>query len=92
MKNRSLVTALRQFSPELNIRLKAQLQYGCTEVGYGSGEYAGLDFSQEYSIEWEEGYLFKDGYTVKNLIDVLTKKILSKMRLHTRLHVLMSST
>ena len=79
MKNRSLVTALRQFSPELNIRLKAQLQYGCTEVGYGSGEYSGLDFSQEYSIEWEEGYLFREGYTVKNLIDVLTKKILSKI-------------
>jgi hypothetical protein len=79
MKNRSLVTALRQFSPELNIRLKAQLQYGCTEVGYGSGEYSGLDFSQEYSIEWQEGYLFSEGYTVKKLIDVLTKKILSKI-------------
>lgn len=79
MKNRSLVTALRQFSPELNINLIAQLQYGCTEVGYGSGEYEGLGFTQEFSIEWEDGYLFGDTYTVKKLIDVLTKKVLSKI-------------
>ena len=82
MKNRSLVTALRQFSPDLKISLKAHLQYGCEEVGYGSGEYEGLSFSQDYTIGWNDGYLSADawdGYTVKDLIDVLLEKTLSKI-------------
>lgn len=82
MKNRSLVTALRQFNPELKIGLKAHLQYGCEEVGYGSGEYEGLSFSQDYTIGWDDGYLSVDkwdGYTVQDLIDVLLEKTLSKI-------------
>jgi hypothetical protein len=82
MKNRSLVTALRQFSPDLKISLKAHLQYGCDEVGYGSGEYEGLGFSQDYTIGWNDGYLSVDnwdGYTVQDLIDVLLEKPLSKI-------------
>jgi hypothetical protein len=82
MKNRSLVTALRQFSPDLKISLKAHLQYGCDEVGYGSGEYEGLSFSQDYTIGWNDGYLSVDnwdGYTVQDLIDVLLEKPLSKI-------------
>lgn len=82
MKNRSLVTALRQFNPELKISLKAHLQHGCEEVGYGSGEYDGLGFSQDYTIGWNDGYLSADsweGYTVQDLIDVLLEKTLSKI-------------
>jgi hypothetical protein len=82
MKNRSLVTALRQFNPDLKISLKAHLQYGCEEVGYGSGEYEGLSFSQDYTIGWNDGYLSADtwdGYTVQDLIDVLLEKTLSKI-------------
>lgn len=82
MKNRTLVTALRQFSPDLKIGLKAHLQYGCEEVGYGSGEYEGLTFSQDYTIGWNDGYLSVDswdGYTVQDLIDVLLEKTLSKI-------------
>ena len=82
MKNRSLVTALRQFNPELTISLKANLQNGCEEVGYGSGEYEGLSFSQDYTIGWNDGYLSCDswdGYTVGDLIDVLLNKTLSKI-------------
>lgn len=82
MKNRKLVTALRQFNPELKITLKAHLQYGCDEVGYGSGEYEGLAFSQDYTIGWNDGYLSADtwdGYTVQDLIDVLLEKTLSKI-------------
>jgi hypothetical protein len=82
MKNRSLVTALRQFNPELKVGLKAHLQYGCEEEGYGSGEYEGLAFSQDYSIGWDDGYLSADtwdGYTVQDLIDVLLEKVLSKI-------------
>ena len=82
MKNRSLVTALRQFNPELIISLKAHLQYGCDEVGYGSGEYEGLSFSQDYTIGWNDGYLSADkweNYTVQDLIDVLLQKTLSKI-------------
>ncbi len=82
MKNRSLVTALRQFNPELTISLKAHLQHGCEEVGYGSGEYDGFAFSQDYTIGWNDGYLSADkwdGYKVKDLIDVLLEKTLSKI-------------
>ena len=82
MKNRSLVTALRQFNPNLTISLKAHLQYGCEEVGYGSGEYDGFGFSQDYTIGWNDGYLSADkwdGYKVQDLIDVLLEKTLSKI-------------
>lgn len=82
MKNRSLVTALRQFNPDLKISLKAYLQYGCEEEGYGSGEYDGCAFSQDYTIGWNDGYLSADlwdGYTVQDLIDVLLEKTLSKI-------------
>jgi hypothetical protein len=82
MKNRKLVTALRQFNPDLVISLKAHLQYGCDEVGYGSGEYEGLGFTQDYTIGWNDGYLSVDkweNYTVKDLIDVLLEKTLSKI-------------
>ncbi len=82
MKNRSLVTALRQFNPDLKIGLKAHLQNGCEEVGYGTGEYEGLAFSQDYTIGWNDGYLSADswdGYTVGDLIDVLLEKTLSKI-------------
>ena len=82
MKNRSLVTALRQFNPNLKVGITAYLQYGCVEEGYGSGEYEGLSFSQDYTIEWNDGYLCVeswDGYTVQNLIDVLLQKLLSEI-------------
>ena len=82
MKNRTLVTALRQFNPELKINLKAHLQNGCEEVGYGSGEYEGFGFSQDYTIGWNDGYLSADrwdGYSVGDLIDVLLEKTLSKI-------------
>ena len=82
MKNRSLVTALRQFNPDLKIGLKAHLQHGCEEEGYGSGEYEGLSFSQDYTIGWNDGYLSADswdGHTVQDLIDVLLEKTLSKI-------------
>ena len=82
MKNRTLVTCLRQFNPELKISLQAHLQNGCEEVGYGSGEYDGFGFSQDYTIGWNDGYLSADkwdGYTVKDLIDVLLEKTLSKI-------------
>lgn len=82
MKNRTLITALRQFNPELKISLKAHLQNGCEESGYGTGEYEGLPFSQDYTIGWNDGYLSVDewdGYTVQDLIDVLSEKTLSKI-------------
>lgn len=82
MKNRSLVTTLRQFSPDLKVSIKAHLQYGCEEVGYGTGEYEGLSFSQDYTIGWNDGYLSADvwdGYTVEDVIRVLLEKPLSKI-------------
>lgn len=81
MKNRTLVTALRQFNPELSVSLKANLQYGCEEVGSGSGEYEGLQFTQDYTISWNEGYLSVDNgsYKVKDLINVLLEKTLSEI-------------
>ena len=82
MKNRTLITRLRQFNPELNVKITANLQYGCNENGYGSGEYEGLSFSQDYTIGWNDGSLSADkwdGYTVSDVIDVLKEKVLSKI-------------
>lgn len=80
MKNRTLVTCLRQFNPELPVSIKAELEYGCEEKGYGSGEYEGYAFSQDYTISWNLGHLSVseyDGYTVGDVIKVLLEKKLS---------------
>ncbi len=82
MKNRTLVTCLRQFNPELLVSIKAELVYGCEEKGYGSGEHDGCEFSQEYVTSWNDGYLSAepyDGYTVGKVIEVLLEKPLSKI-------------
>jgi hypothetical protein len=82
MKNRTLVEKLRQFNPNLKVSLKAFLQNGCKEIGEGSGEYEGCIFTQEYTTDWNDGYLIADisyGYTVGMLIDVLLQKTLSKI-------------
>ena len=82
MKNRTLITRLRQFNPDLKVKITANLQYGCNEVGYGSGEYEGFGFSQDYTIGWNDGSLSADiwdGYTVEDVINVLKEKVLSKI-------------
>ena len=82
MKNRTLVTKLRQFNPDLKVGIKAYLQYGCEEKGYGSGEYDGYSYSQDYTIGWNDGELEAEPYdwiTVGDVIDVLLQKTLSKI-------------
>ncbi len=82
MKNRTLVSCLRQFNPELPVSIKAHLASGCTEKGYGSGEYEGFSFSQDYTISWDDGYLSASeyaGYSVGDVIKVLLEKKLSEV-------------
>ena len=82
MKNRTLITRLRQFNLDSKVKITANLQYGCNEVGYGSGEYEGFDFSQDYTIGWNDGFLSADkwdGYSVEDVINVLKEKTLSKI-------------
>jgi hypothetical protein len=82
MKNRTLITKLRQFNPELKVKIVANLQYGCNENGYGSGEYEGFGFSQDYTIGWNDGSIEVDkwdGYSVGDVIEVLKEKVLSKI-------------
>jgi hypothetical protein len=82
MKNRTLITKLRQFNPELKVKITAYLQYGCNENGYGSGEYEGFEFSQDYTIRWNDGSIEADkwdGYSVGNVIEVLKEKVLSEI-------------
>ena len=71
MKNRTLVTCLRQFNPELIVSMRAELVSGCEEKGHGSGEYEGYEFSQDYTVSWNDGHLSAseyDGYTVGDVI------------------------
>jgi hypothetical protein len=82
MKNRTLVTKLRQFSPELKVAIKAYLQYGCTERGSGFGDYDGYRYRQDFTTEWNDGELEATQYdciTVGDVIKVLLKKPLSKI-------------
>ena len=82
MKNRTLITKLRQFNPDQQVKITANLQYGCNENGYGSGEYEGFGFSQDYTIGWNDGSIEADkwdGYSVQDVIDVLKEKTLSKI-------------
>lgn len=82
MKNRTLVTKLRQFNPDLNVGIKAYLQYGCTERGSGCGEYEGFSYCQEYTTEWNDGNLEATQYDwikVGDVIKVLLEKTLSKI-------------
>lgn len=58
------------------------MQYGVIEKGYGSGEYEGLRFSQDYKTEWNDGYLEIDQYggiTLEDVIEVLSEKMLSEI-------------
>lgn len=82
MKNRTLVTCLRQFNPELIVSMRAELVSGCEEKGHGSGEYEGYEFSQDYTVSWNDGHLSAseyDGYTVGDVIKVLLEKKLSEI-------------
>lgn len=82
MKNRTLITCLRQFNPELIVSIKAHLQSGCEEKGSGSGEWQGFNFSQDYTISWDDGYLVAseyEGYKVADVIEVLQEKTLSEI-------------
>ena len=82
MKNRTLVTCLRQFNPELIVSIKAHLVSGCEEKGHGYGEYEGFSFSQDYTTSWNDGHLSASeyaGYTVSDVIKVLLEKKLSEI-------------
>jgi hypothetical protein len=82
MKNKTLITALENLDRDLSISIKAYLQNGAVEKGYGNGEFNGFSFSQDYKIEWNDGYLEAseyDGITVGDVIEVLRKKTLSKI-------------
>jgi hypothetical protein len=82
MKNRTLVTCLRQFNPELIVSIRAELESGCEERGHGSGDYEGHEFSQDYTVSWNDGHLSAseyDGYTVGDVIKVLLEKTLSEI-------------
>jgi hypothetical protein len=82
MKNKTLIAELETLDRELPVAIKAYLQNGAIERGYGSGEFYGLPFSQDYKIEWNDGYLEAseyDGITVGDVIDVLRRKQLSEI-------------
>jgi hypothetical protein len=82
MKNRTLVTALRQFNPGFLVLITAKLKRGCIEKGFGTGRYEGFLYSQEYTVSWNEGHLCStedDGYNVARVIKILLEKPLSKI-------------
>ena len=80
MKNESIITYLKQFNPELKVSITASIQYGCLEKGFGRGEWQGHEFTQDYTVTWNEGHLCAteyDGITVGDVMKVLSKKSLS---------------
>lgn len=82
MKNATLISELAEFDKNSSVSIKAHMQYGVIERGYGSGDYEGLRFSQDYKTEWNDGYLELDQYggiTLEDLIQVLSKKTLSEI-------------
>jgi hypothetical protein len=82
MKNTLLITELLKYDKNLSVSIKAHMQYGVTEKGYGRGDYQGFSFSQDYKTEWNDGYLQLNQYggvTLKDVIEVLSTKMLSEI-------------
>ncbi len=82
MKNASLISELAKFNKNLSVSIKAYMQYGVTEKGYGKGEFEGFSFSQDYKTEWNDGYLEVnqyEGITLHDVIEVLSTKMLSEI-------------
>ncbi len=82
MKNVLLIEELSNYDKNLSVSIKAHMQYGVTEKGYGKGEFEGFSFSQDYKTEWNDGYLEinqYDGITLEDVIEVLSTKMLSEI-------------
>jgi hypothetical protein len=82
MKNKILINSLNQFNSNLKVSLKAYLNSGCLETGNGSGIIDGIKFYQDYTVNWDNGYLEADsneGYTLEDIIEVFSKKNISKI-------------
>jgi hypothetical protein len=82
MKNASLISELAKFNKNSSVSIKAYMQYGVTEKGYGKGEFEGFSFSQDYKTEWNDGYLEVnqyEGITLHDVIEVLSTKMLSEI-------------
>ena len=78
--NKSSLEILSQYDPDMHISIKAFLDSGVVETGYGSGDYEGYPFKLKYTTEWSKGYLesfMDDSLTISVLIEILTKKPLS---------------
>jgi hypothetical protein len=82
MKNALLLSELSKFDKSLSVSIKAHIQYGVIEKGYGRGDFQGFSFSQDYKTEWNDGYLEinqYDGITLEDVMDVLSSKTLSEI-------------
>lgn len=82
MKRKTILIELGVYAPETRVRIKSYLQSGCTEKGFGTGEYEGCSYRQEYTTEWNDGYLKAsefDGFTISDVIEVLKHKTLSEI-------------
>jgi hypothetical protein len=82
MKNALLLSELSKFDKSLSVSIKAHIQYGVIEKGYGRGDFKGFSFSQDYKTEWNDGYLEinqYDGITLEDVMDVLSSKTLSEI-------------
>jgi hypothetical protein len=82
MKNALLLSELSKFDKSLSVSIKAHIQYGVIEKGYGRGDFQGFSFSQDYKTEWNDGYLEinqYDGITLEDVMDVLSSKMLSEI-------------
>jgi hypothetical protein len=77
-----LLSELSKFDKSLSVSIKAHIQYGVIEKGYGRGDFQGFSFSQDYKTEWNDGYLEinqYDGITLEDVMDVLSSKMLSEI-------------
>jgi len=82
MKNALLLSELSKFDKSLSVSIRAHIQYGVIEKGYGRGDFQGFSFSQDYKTEWNDGYLEinqYDGITLEDVMDVLSSKMLSEI-------------
>jgi hypothetical protein len=82
MKNKTILIELSKYNSETKVTIKSYLQSGCTEKGYGRGVYEGCSYTQEYTTEWNDGYLKGsefDGYKISDVFEVLKNKTLSEI-------------
>lgn len=80
MKNKVIVTELKKFDEDSEIKVKINLEkYSLMETCYHNGTWNGYNFSCTSYTNWKRGTLETSEFSLTDLINLLKKKDLNQM-------------